>query len=128
VSELESGRELGGFACSADHDKYAVARDGKSAMGSSILGARIYMIGGTQTQYPSLPNLGVGTLSAVAATQDGFVIANHDGIAGVASLAASEARAFATDLSAIHAVAVSRDGKLVALGDSSGNVEIWELL
>lgn len=128
VSELESGRELGSFACGADQDKYALSGDGKSAIGSSILGARIYAIGAAQTQYPSLPNLGVGTLSAVAATRDAFVMANHDGIAGIVSAAAPEARAFATDLGAIHAIAVSRDGKLVALGDSSGTVEIWEVL
>jgi WD40 repeat protein len=127
VSELESGRELGRFSCSPDHDRYAVAQDGKSVIGSSILGARVYAVSGSQTQYPSLPNLGVGTLSAVAAARDGFVIANHDGIAGLVTIAAPEARPFATDLTAIHAVTVSRDGKLVALGDSSGNVEIWEL-
>ena len=127
VSELESGRELGRFACSPDHDRYAIARDGKSVIGSSILGARIYAVGGPQTQYPSLPNLGVGTMGAIAATRDGFIVTNHDGFAGVASLAAPDARAFATDLSAIKAAAVSHDGKLLALGDSSGHVEIWEL-
>lgn len=127
VSELESGRELGRFSCSPDHDKYAIARDGKSVIGSSILGARIYAVGGTQTQYPSLPNLGVGTMAAIGATRDGFIVANHDGIVGVASIAAPDARPFATDLSAIKSVAVSRDGKFVALGDSSGHVEIWEL-
>jgi hypothetical protein len=127
VSELESGRELGRFSCSADHNTYAISRDGKSVLGSSILGAAIYTVGASQTQYPSLPNLGVGTLGAIAAAQDGFMIANHDGIAGLVSASASEARAFATDMSAIQAVAVSRDGKLVALGDSSAHVEIWEL-
>lgn len=127
VNELESGRELGRFACSPDHDRYAISGDGKSVIGSSILGARIYAVGGTQTQYPSLPNLGVGTLSAAAATRDAFIIANHDGFAGVASLAAADARAFATDLSAIDSIAVSHDGKLLALGDSSGQVEVWEL-
>jgi hypothetical protein len=30
-------------------------------------------------------------------------------------------------MSGIKAVAVSNDGKLVALGDSSGHVEVWEL-
>jgi WD40 repeat protein len=127
VSELESGRELGRFSCSADHDTYAISRDGKSVLGSSILGAAIYTVGGTQTQYPSLPDLGVGTLGGIAAVGSGFIVANHDGIAGLVSISTPEARAFATDLSAIHAVAVSRDGKLVALGDSSANVEIWEL-
>ncbi len=128
VSELESGHDLGSFACSADRDRYAISRDGKSAIASSILGATIFTIGGTQAQYPSLPNLGVGTLSAAAATRDGFVIANNDGIAGLVSAGAPEARAFATDLTAIRAIAVSFDGKLIAFGDSSGHIEIWELL
>jgi hypothetical protein len=127
VTELESGRELGRFACSADYDRYAISGDGKSVIGMSILGATIYTVGGTQMQYPSLPNLGVGTLSATAAARDGFVVANHDGIAGLVSVASPQARAFATDLSAIKAVAVSRDGKSIALGDSSGHVEVWEL-
>ena len=35
--------------------------------------------------------------------------------------------AFATQHTAIRAVAVSPDGKLLALGDSSGNVSVWEL-
>jgi tricorn protease-like protein len=64
---------------------------------------------------------------AAAPTGDGFVIANNDGIAGVVSANAPEPRAFATDMTSIKAIAVSPDGKLVALGDSSGNVEIWEL-
>jgi len=127
VSELESGRELGRFACSPDHDRYAISGDGKSVIGSSILGARIYAVSGTQTQYPSLPNLGVGTMGAIGATRDGFIVTNHDGFAGLVSLAAPQTRAFATDLSAIKAVAASRDGKLLALGDSEGHVEIWEL-
>jgi tricorn protease-like protein len=63
----------------------------------------------------------------VGPTRDGFVIANGDGIAGVVSPGATEPRAFATDLTSIRAIAVSNDGKLIALGDSSGNVELWEL-
>ena len=39
----------------------------------------------------------------------------------------AEPRAFATDMTSIKAIAVSQDGKLIALGDSSGHVEIWEL-
>jgi hypothetical protein len=31
------------------------------------------------------------------------------------------------NLGAISAIAVSSDGKLIALGDSSGDVEVWEL-
>ncbi len=36
-------------------------------------------------------------------------------------------RGVATDMTSIKAIAVSLDGKLVALGESSGHVEIWEL-
>ena len=58
---------------------------------------------------------------------DGFVVANSEGIAGIVSAGTPEPRAFATDMTSIKAIAVSQDGKLVALGDSSGNVEVWEL-
>ena len=66
-------------------------------------------------------------MSAVAPTRDGFVLANSDGITGIFSAGTAEPRAFANDLSAILSITVSHDGKLVALGDSSGTVEIWEL-
>jgi hypothetical protein len=39
----------------------------------------------------------------------------------------AELRAFATHFGSIIGPPFSRDGKLVALGDSSGNLEIWEL-
>jgi tricorn protease-like protein len=74
-----------------------------------------------------LPNAGTGLVSTVAPARTGFAIANGDGIAGIVSGGAIEARVFATDLTGIRAIAVSRDGKLVALGDSSGTVEVWEL-
>jgi tricorn protease-like protein len=54
-------------------------------------------------------------------------MANTDGIVGIVSAATPETRAFATDMTGIKAIAVSQDGKLVALGDSSGLVEVWEL-
>ena len=127
VNELESGHELGSFPCS-DQNKSTLSRDGKSLMQSSVLGATMYASGNAGGHSASLPDLGASTLSAAAATRDTFVIANHDGIAGLVSPGAPEARAFATDLTAISTIAVSRDGKLIALGDSSGNVEIWELL
>jgi hypothetical protein len=127
VNELESGREMGIFPACSEPDKCAPSRDGKIMARWSSLGATMYASGNSSKQYLSLPNLGVGTVSAVAPTRDGFVIANGDGIAGVVSAGATEARAFATDLTGIRAIAVSRDGKLVALGDSSGNVEVWEL-
>ena len=64
---------------------------------------------------------------AIAPTRDGFVMANTDGIAGIVSASTPDTRAFATDMRSIKAIAVSQDGKLVALGDSEGNVEVWEL-
>jgi hypothetical protein len=65
--------------------------------------------------------------SGRAATRDGFVIGNGDGILGVVSGAASISRAFATDMIAINTIAVSSDGKLIAVGNAFGNVELWEL-
>jgi WD40 repeat protein len=127
VHELESGRELASFPGCGEPDKCVPSRDGKMMARWSSLGATMYASGNPSKQYLSLPNLGVGTVSAVAPTRDGFVIANGDGIAGVVSAGATEARAFATDLTSIRAITVSRDGKLIALGDSSGEVEVWEL-
>jgi hypothetical protein len=126
--ELESGRELGSFpSVCGDPYKCLPSRDGKMMARWYSLGASMYASGNSSAQYLSLPNLGVGMASAVGPTRDGFVIANGDGIAGVVPAGAIEARAFATDLTSIRAIAISNDGKLVALGDSSGNVEVWEL-
>lgn len=127
VRELESGRELASFPGCGEPDKCVPSRDGKMMARWSILGATVYANGNSSGQYLSLPSLGVGTVSSVAPTRDGFVVANGDGIAGVVSAGATEARAFATDLDSIKAIAVSNDGKLIALADSSGTVEIWEL-
>jgi len=128
VRELESGRELGSFpSVCGDPYKCVPSRDGKMVARWSALGEATYSSGNPSGNYPSLPNLGAAMVYAVAPTRDGFVMANTDGIAGIVSASAPEARAFATDMSGIKAVAVSPDGKLVALGDSSGNVEVWEL-
>lgn len=127
VRELESGRELASFPGCGEPDKCVPSRDGKMMARWSILGATVYANGNSSGQYLSLPSLGVGTVSSVAPTRDGFVVANGDGIAGVVSAGTTEARAFATDLDSIKAIAVSNDGKLIALADSSGTVEIWEL-
>ena len=128
VRELESGRELGSFpgGCGEPY-KCVLSHDGKMMARWYSLGAAVYSSGNPEGSSPSLPSLGVGMVSAVGPTRDGFVIANSDGIAGIVSPGTAEPRAFATDLSSIRAIAVSRDGKLVALGDSSGHVEIWEL-
>jgi WD40 repeat protein len=126
--ELESGREMGSFPdiCS-DPYKCVPSRDGKRMARWSAIGEAIYASGNPSGNPPSLPNLGVEMVYAVAPTRDGFVMANTDGIAGIVSAGTPEARAFATDMTGVKAIAVSQDGKLIALGDSSGMVEIWEL-
>jgi len=127
VRELETGRELGTFPGCSVPDKCLPSRDGKMMARWSSLGGAMYSSGNREGKSLSLPNLGVGIVYAAAPTGDGFVIANNDGIAGVVSAGAPEPRAFATDMTSIKAIAVSQDGKLVALGDSSGGVEVWEL-
>ncbi len=128
VRELESGRELGSFpSVCADPYKCVPSRDGKMMARWSSLGGAMYSSGNREGKNLSLPNLGVGIVYAAAPTGDGFVIASNDGIAGVVSASAPEPRAFATDMTSVKAIAVSPDGKLVALGDSSGTVEVWEL-
>lgn len=126
--ELESGRELGSFSdVCGDPYKCVPSRDGKMMARWSALGEAIYSSGNPSGNPPSLPSLGAGMVYAIAPTRDGFVMANTDGIVGIVSAGTPEARAFATDMTSIKAIAVSQDGKLVALGDSSGMVEVWEL-
>jgi hypothetical protein len=127
VRELESGRELGSFPGCSEPYKCLPSRDGKMMVRWSSLGGALYSAGNREGKPLSLPNLGVGMVYAAAPTHDGFVVANSDGIAGIVSASAPEPRGFATDMTSIKAIAVSLDGKLVALGDSSGAVEIWEL-
>jgi WD40 repeat protein len=126
--ELESGRELGSFpSVCGDTYKCLPSRDGKMMVRWSVLGGAIYSTGNREAKPLSMPSLNAGVVYAAAPTRDGFVVANSEGIAGIVSPDSAEPRAFATDLGSIKAVAVSNDGKLVALGDSSGNVEVWEL-
>jgi hypothetical protein len=128
VRELESGRELGSFpdVCGVPY-KCLPSPDGKMMVRWSSLGGGLFSAGNREGKPLSLPDLGVSVVYAAAPTHDGFVVANSDGIAGVVSSGTAEPRAFATDLTSVKAIAVSQDGKLVALGDSSGHVEVWEL-
>jgi hypothetical protein len=128
VRELESGRELGSFAdVCGDPYKCLPSRDGKTMVRWSPLGGGLFSTGIREGKPLSLPDLGSSVVYAAAPTRDGFVVSNSDGIAGVVSPSSAEPRAFATDMTSIKAIAVSPDGKLVALGDSSGHVEVWEL-
>src|SRR5260221_1464094 len=99
VRELESGRELGSFPGCGEPNKCVPSRDGKMVARWYSLGAAVYSSGNSGGSSLSLPNLGVGMVSTLAPTRDGFVLANSDGIAGLVSATAPEARAFATDLS-----------------------------
>jgi len=128
VHELESGRELGSFpGICGDPYKCLPSRDGKMMLRWSALGEAIYSTGNHDGKPLGLPSLSVALVYAVAPTRDGFAVANSEGIAGIVSPDSAEPRALATDLGSIKTIAVSRDGKLIALGDSSGTVEIWEV-
>jgi hypothetical protein len=127
VQGLDSEREPATFPRVGERDKYYVSRDGRAMARDAALSYAIYTAGNPQGLPLELPNLAVNLLSAMAPTRDGFVIGNGDGIVGVVSPAASKPRAFATGLTGIKAIAVSSDGKLIAVADSNGLIEIWEL-
>jgi hypothetical protein len=83
--------------------------------------------GDAQAHSLALPYIQLRSISGLAPTRDGFVIAERYGVIGIASATNPEPRAFATDQIGVRAVAVSADGKLIAVGDMSGAVTIWEL-
>lgn len=127
VQAMESGKEIGRYPRMGERDKYLVSRDGRAMAGMDALRAGIYFSGDPDGHSLELPHLGVNMISAVAATRDGFVVGNGDGIMGLVSRAAAGPRAFATDIIGIKTIAVSSDGKLIAAGNSFGAVEVWEL-
>jgi WD40 repeat protein len=127
VLEFESGRTLAGFPAAGNPESFSISRDGLSLARYSVLGATMYTAATPESTGLHLPNLGVGVLYAVVPTSNGFALANGDGFAGLISAGDKEPKAFATDHTAIRALAVSPDGKLLAIGDSSGNVSVWEL-
>jgi hypothetical protein len=127
VQALESNRALATFPRVGEQEKYYVSGDAQAMARFSVLGATMYVAGTSSGHSLELPNLGVPMLSAIAPTRDGFVFANGDGIVGLVSASSPEPRVFATDHTAVHALAISPDGKLLAVGDSSGNVSVWEL-
>ena len=127
VQELESGRVLASFPHAGNPETYTISRDGLSLARYSVLGASMYTPANAAGFGLALPNLGVGLIYAVAPTSNGFALANGDGFAGLISALEIEPRSFATHHTAIRTLAVSQDGKLLAVGDSSGNVSVWEL-
>lgn len=127
VQALESGLEIGRFPQVGERDKYLVSRDGRAMASMNVLRAAIYANGNPDGRALELPDFRVNVISAMAATRDGFVIGNGDGILGMVSGAASTPRAFATDMIAIKIIAVSSDDRFIAAGNSFGEVEVWEL-
>jgi hypothetical protein len=128
VTNLDSGQTIATYPGLGSQNKFAITPDGKALTQFSIMYTSMYVAGDPQSKQVSLPATGVGLMYAAAPTRNGFVFANGDGFAGVVSSANPQVRAFATAHNAIKAVGVSPDGKLVAFGDSSGNVSVWELL
>jgi hypothetical protein len=127
VQALESGRTLASFPALREQEKYEVSGDAQSMAKRSYFSARMVAAGVPGEHSLDLPNLGVSALSALAPTRDGFVFGNGDGIVGLASVSSPEPRVFATDQFSIRVLAVSPDGKLLAVGDSTGVVTVWEL-
>lgn len=129
--EMESGRLLTTFPAISDQSSYALSRDFKTLASYSSLSAHMYVAGKPESQLLSLPATSMGMdvvngVRAVAPTANGFVIGSSDGIVGIISASESAPRMFATEHGSIQAIAVSPDGKLIALAEY-GNVSIWEL-
>jgi len=128
VQELESGRAVAAFPPVSSNATWAITNDGKALGRFSVLGsASMYVAGDTQSHSLALPYIDLRSVSGLAPTRDGFVVADRDGVIGIASATSPEPRAFATDQIGVRAVAISADGKLIAVGDMSGSVTIWEL-
>jgi hypothetical protein len=127
VQELESGQAVSKFPVVGSETNFAISDDGRAMVKYSVLGGGMYVAGSPDAHSLALPSVGVGVLYAVAPMHGGFVVGNGDGLVGLFSAASPEPRAFATDYLAIKAIAVSADGKLIAVGDSRGGVTIWEM-
>ncbi len=128
VQELESGHAVATFPPVSSNATWAITNDGKALGRFSVLGsASMYVAGDAQSHSLALPYIDLRAVSGLAPTRDGFVVADRDGVIGIASAANPEPRAFATDQIGVRSVAISTDGKLIAVGDMSGSATIWEL-
>jgi WD40 repeat protein len=124
--DVRSGQPIAHFPAT---DKEVVASaDGRSELTMSILGSQVRWAG-KEPEYVDMPSIGsegTGRVSAIASAPNGFVVGGNDGIVSLLSVSGTP-RLFATDHSQIESVAISQDGKLLAVGDSSGKVSLWEL-
>lgn len=128
VTELETGKMVSSFPKFPSQEKLAVSKDGSAAATFSLVHSALFVAGNPQAQSLAAPGPGLGMMYSIMPTRDGVITGNGDGVAGVASSASAQPRFFATDYLSIRSVAVSADGKLLAVGDSFGAISIWELL
>jgi hypothetical protein len=63
----------------------------------------------------------------MAATRDGFVIGDGDGIWAWSAAPHLRHEHSPPSMIAINTIAVSSDGRFIAAGNSFGAVEVWEL-
>jgi len=124
--EVRSKQPIAHFA--KTDKEVAVSADGRSELTMSILGSQVRWAG-KEAEYiemPSIGNEGTGRVSAIVSAPNGFVVGSNDGIVSLLSSSGSP-RLFATDHSQIESLAISQNGKLLAVGDSSGKVSLWDL-
>ncbi len=127
VTELETGKTVSSFPGFPAQEKLAVAKDGSAAATFSLVRSALYVAGSPQAYSLAAPGPGLGMMYSIMPTSNGVITGNGDGVVGVASPASAEPRFFGTDHLSIRSVAVSSDGKLVAVGDGFGAISIWEL-
>jgi hypothetical protein len=128
VQELESGRAVAAFPPVSSNVTWAITNDGKALGKFSIISsASMYVAEDAQAHSLALPEIELRSTIGLAPMRDGFVVADRYGVIGIASAASPEPRPFATNQIGVRTVAVSADGKLIAVGDMSGAVTIWEL-
>ncbi len=126
IYDVKTGQPLAQFP-KADGE-VVDSSDGLSEITMSILHSDVRWAG-KKSEYidvPSIGSEGTGHVSAIANSPNGFVVGTNDGIVILLSATGSP-KLFATDHSRIDSLVVSRDGKLLIVGDSSGMVTLWEL-
>lgn len=126
IYDVRAGQPLAHF--SAIDGEVVASADGQSEITRSVLYSRVRWAGkqADPIDVPSIGSEGTGSVSAIANSPTGFVVGSNDGLVLLLSSSGSP-RLFATDHSRIDSLAVSRDGKLLSVGDSSGQVSLWEL-
>ncbi|HET6843887.1 MAG TPA: WD40 repeat domain-containing protein [Candidatus Angelobacter sp.] len=128
VTELDTGKTVSSFPKFSGQEKLAISKDGSAAATFSLVHSALFVAGNPQAQSLAAPGPGLGMMYSIMPTRDGVITGNGDGVVGVASSASAEPRFLGTDHLSIRSVAVSPDGKLLAVGDSFGAISIWELL